>query len=80
MLTCFDAWMLQQQQAGRTFTADQTAWLALIRDHLAASLTIDLTELQDPPFSQHGGLFKARELFGPDLDIILSELTEALAA
>ena len=64
----FDAWMLQQQQAGRTFTDDQTAWLALIRDHLAASLTIDLAELQDPPFSQHGGLFKARELFGQDLD------------
>ena len=64
----------------RTFTDDQTAWLALIRDHLAASLTIDLAELQDPPFSQHGGLFKARELFGQDLDGILTELTEALAA
>ena len=76
----FDAWMLQQQQAGRTFTDDQTAWLALIRDHLAASLTIDLAELQDPPFSQHGGLFKARELFGQDLDTILTDLTEALAA
>ena len=76
----FDAWMLQQQQTGRTFTDDQTAWLALIRDHLAASLTIDLAELQDPPFSQHGGLFKARELFGQDLDTILADLTEALAA
>ncbi len=76
----FDEWMLQQQQLGRTFTADQTAWLALIRDHLAASLTIDLAELQDPPFSQHGGLFKARQLFGQDLDTILAALTEALAA
>ena len=52
----------------------------LIRDHLAASLSIDLAELQDPPFSQHGGLFKARELFGPDLDALLADLTEALAA
>lgn len=76
----FDTWMLQQHQAGRTFTDEQTAWLALVRDHLAASLTIDLAELQDPPFSQHGGLFKARELFGQDLDAIIADLTEALAA
>ncbi len=76
----FDAWMLQQHQTGRTFTDDQVAWLTLIRDHLAASLTIDLAELQDPPFSQHGGLFKARELFGQDLYTILTDLTEALAA
>ncbi|WP_020377912.1 DEAD/DEAH box helicase family protein [Candidatus Microthrix parvicella] len=76
----FDGWMAQQQQAGRTFTADQAEWLALIRDHLAASLSIELVELQDPPFSQHGGLFKARELFGHDLDDILADLTETLAA
>ena len=76
----FDAWMLQQLQDGRTFTEGQTEWLGLIRDHLAASLSIDLVELQDPPFSQHGGLFKARELFGNDLDSILVDLTKALAA
>jgi type I restriction enzyme R subunit len=76
----FDAWLLQQHQSGRTFTDDQTAWLALIRDHLSASLTIDLAELQDPPFSQHGGPFKARELFGQELDAILADLTKALAA
>ncbi|MEZ5380985.1 MAG: type I restriction-modification enzyme R subunit C-terminal domain-containing protein [Microthrixaceae bacterium] len=76
----FDGWMAQQQQAGRTFTDDQVEWLALIRDHLAASLSIELAELQDPPFSQHGGLFKAKELFGQDLDSILADLTEALAA
>jgi type I restriction enzyme R subunit len=76
----FEAWIHQQREAGRIFTADQLAWLTLIRDHIAASLSIDLAELQDPPFSRHGGLFKARELFGPDLDILLVDLTEALAA
>ncbi len=76
----FDAWMAQQRQAGRTFSDDQSDWLALIRDHLAASLSIDLAELQDPPFSQHGGLFKARELFGHDLDSIIADLTQTLAA
>ncbi len=76
----FEAWMIRQNQMGRTFTAEQRDWLELIRNHVAASLSIDLNELQDPPFSQHGGLFKARQLFGPDLDGLLDELTEALAA
>lgn len=76
----FDAWLLTQQNAGRTFTAEQLDWLALIRDHLAASLSIEATEFRDPPFSQRGGLGKARELFGPDLDTLLTELTVAIAA
>ena len=76
----FETWLLQQERVGRNFSTDQVAWLGLIRDHLAASLSIDLAELQDPPFSQHGGLFKARELFGSDLDTLLNDLSEALAA
>jgi type I restriction enzyme R subunit len=76
----FAAWLTQQTTAGRTFTPEQLTWLQLIRDHLAASLSIEPRELLDPPFAQHGGLGKARELFGPDLDPLLTELTEALAA
>jgi len=76
----FDAWLLQQNNAGRTFTDEQLDWLRLIRDHLAASLSIEPRELLDPPFSQRGGLGRARELFGQDLDTILTELTEAIAA
>ncbi|QYG95581.1 DEAD/DEAH box helicase family protein [Iamia sp. SCSIO 61187] len=76
----FDAWLVQQQNAGRTFTDEQLEWLTLIRDHLAASLSIEARELLDPPFSQRGGLGKARELFGQDLDGLLVELTEAIAA
>jgi type I restriction enzyme R subunit len=76
----FEAWLLQQQTAGRTFTDEQLDWLRLIRDHLAASLSIEPQELLDPPFSQRGGLGRARELFGQDLDDLLTELTEAIAA
>jgi type I restriction enzyme R subunit len=76
----FDAWLLQQRNTGRVFSAEQLEWLTLIRDHLAASLSIEPLEFQDPPFSQRGGLGKARQLFGDDLDTILSDLTEAIAA
>ena len=34
----FHAWLLQQENAGRTFTPEQLAWLERIRDHVAASL------------------------------------------
>ncbi len=76
----FDAWLLQQQNAGRTFTDEQLEWLGLIRDHLAASMSMEPREFLDPPFSQRGGLGRARELFGQDLDTLLTELTEAIAA
>lgn len=75
----FDAWLLQQHNAGRAFTSEQLAWLRLIRDHLAASLTIEPREFLDPPFTQRGGLHKARELFGESLPALLDELTEAVA-
>jgi type I restriction enzyme R subunit len=76
----FDGWLTQQQGVGRTFTVDQLDWLRLICDHLAASLSIEAREFMDPPFSQRGGLHRARELFGADLDALLAELTDVVAA
>lgn len=76
----FDAWLVQQQTAGRTFTGEQLDWLKLIRDHLAASMSIEPLELQGPPFSQRGGLGKAKALFGDALVPLLSELAEVAAA
>ena len=77
----FEAWLHQQQQAlGRHFTDEQTAYLHLIKEHIAASLTVAPADLQNPPFSTHGGLGRARQLFGNDLNPLLEELTLALAA
>ena len=76
----FKAWFHQQQTLGRHFTEDQTAYLRLIKEHIAASLAVAPADLQDPPFSTHGGLGRARQLFGNDLNPLLEELTLALAA
>lgn len=77
----FAAWLLQQRNAGQGFSDDQLAYLRLIRDHLAASLTVAPRDLTEAPFSQHGGLGRARQLFGTDrLAPLLEELTETLAA
>jgi type I restriction enzyme R subunit len=76
----FSQWIEAQEQAGRTFTDEQSAWLALIRDHVAASLAITPEDFEEVPFIQHGGLGKAVELFGDDLSPLLDELTEVLVA
>ena len=76
----FDAWLQQQANAGRTFTDEQRDWLVLICNHLGGSLSIEPRELLDPPFSQRGGLGRARQLFGEELDGLLAELTEVAAA
>lgn len=76
----FDAWMAQQRQAGATFSNEQVQWLEHIRDHIAASLAIAPEDFQLAPFSSHGGLGKAYELFGDRLNPMLDELNEALAA
>ena len=76
----FAGWMLQQEHAGRRFTPEQRQWLERIRDHIAASLAISSDDFQYTPFSQHGGLGKAYEVFGDQLSPLLDELNEALAA
>ncbi len=76
----FTGWMLQQRQAGRGFSPEQTQWLERIRDHIAASLAILPDDFQYTPFSQHGGLGKASEVFGDQLNSLIDELNEVLAA
>ena len=76
----FEAWLMQQSNAGRTFSQEQAAYLELIKDRVATNLGIEPAELAAPPFSTQGGLGKARQLFGDELDALLDELTVALAA
>ena len=76
----FHAWLLQQENAGRIFTAEQLAWLERIRDHVAAALAITPTTSATRPFVEAGGLGKAAQVFGDDLAPLLDEINEVLAA
>ena len=78
--TRFNEWLMDKAQAGVKFSADQLAWLNLIRDHIATSLSIDREDLELSPFTQLGGLGKAHQLFGEQLPRLLDELNEVLAA
>jgi type I restriction enzyme R subunit len=76
----FAGWVSAQEQQGRTFTPDQMAWLKRIRDVIATSLTVRRDDFSYAPFVEHGGLGGAHAVFGKDLDPILDELNEVLAA
>ena len=52
----------------------------MIRDHIAANLGIETDDFEYAPFSQEGGLGKVYQLFGDELNMIIEELNEALAA
>lgn len=67
-------------KAGKSFTPEQLAWLDLIRDPIATSLSIEPEDLELSPFNQRGGLGKAHPFFGEQLPKLLDELNEALAA
>jgi type I restriction enzyme R subunit len=74
----FAHWMAQQESNGRKFTAEQRQWLEAIRNHVAASLTMESEDFEYEPFVQHGGLGKAYQVFGKDLEPMLKELNEVL--
>ena len=78
--TRFNEWLMTKAQTGTVFTADQLAWLNLIRDHIATSLSIDPEDFEFAPFNQRGGLGKAHQLFGEQLPQLLDELNQVLAA
>jgi type I restriction enzyme R subunit len=76
----FNEWLMDKTKAGPKFSPDQLAWLNLIRDHIATSLSIEPDDFDYAPFSQRGGLGKAHQLFGEQLPKLLNELNEVLAA
>ena len=71
---------MDKAKVGTKFTADQLAWLGLIRDHIATSLSIEPDDFESVPFNQMGGLGKAHQLFGDSLSALLEELNTTLAA
>lgn len=76
----YRAWLASQENAGNSFDEEQQKWLRMIRDHIAANLSIDTEDFDYAPFSSEGGLGKVHQLFGEQLPVILDELNEGLAA
>ena len=77
----FNLWLGRQKQARVTYSAEQLSWLTRIKDHIAANAEISARDMMDmAEFTDHGGLVKARNLFGSELNGLLDDLTSALVA
>jgi len=76
----FSEWLAQQEKSGNRFTPEQMEWLTMIKEHIATSLSIGMDDFEYAPFYEKGGAVKVYQLFGQQLDEILEELNERLAA
>ena len=55
-------------------------WLRLIKDHVISSYHIEIDDLDYTPFDRKGGRGKMYQLFGNEMNEIINELNEVLAA
>ena len=67
-------------QRATAFTPEQTEWLRLMKDHIAASCCITRTDFDYAELAAQGGLQKVWGLFGDQLDGLMGEMNEALVA
>jgi len=77
----FKNWIFKQN-AGKhnRFTTEQMDWLRELKNHVVNSYHIEIEDLDFTPFDEKGGRGKMYQLFGAEMNNIINELNEALAA
>lgn len=79
--TNFKNWVFKQNAGQHNrFTQEQMDWLRLIKDHIVSSYHIEIDDLDYTPFDSKGGRGKMYQLFGNEMNEIINELNEVLAA
>lgn len=77
----FNKWIFKQHTGKHNrFSAEQLDWLRMIKDHVMSSYHIELDDLDYTPFDAKGGRGKMHQLFGNEMNEIINELNEVLAA
>lgn len=76
----FQLWTFEKQKGTLKFTEEQMDRLRMLRDHIAASMSVTPEHLDLSPFDSRGGLGKFYELFGNEYESILNEINYALLA
>ena len=73
---------MMKVKSDRAFTPEQEKWLDLIRRHLTKTLLMEKDDVDYMPiFTREGGSWgKLNKIFGGELDAIIHEINEAIAA
>ena len=73
----FELWKGRQIKRGIQFTEEQQQWLEEIKNYIVANAYMELKDIHEA--MQHkGGIIKARQVFGQELQPILDDLSLAL--
>jgi type I restriction enzyme R subunit len=75
----FDVYRIRTQITEGGSRVEAGEWVDF-RDHIGASLWIELEDFDETPFAQRGGAGRAYQVFGAELNPILTELNEVLVA
>ena len=76
----FQKWVFDKQAGPLKFSEEQMVWLRMIKEHIISSVHIEEDDLDYAPFDGKGGVGKMHQLFGDEMDVIIDEMNEALAA
>ena len=77
----FNKWIFKQHTGRHNrFTPEQLDWLRMLKDHVLSSYHIEIEDLDFTPFDAKGGRGKMYQLFGDEMNKIMDELNEVLAA
>lgn len=77
----FQNWIFRQNAGQHNrFTQEQMDWLRMIKDHVVSSYHIEVSDLDFTPFDAQGGRGRMYQLFGKEMNEIINELNEVLAA
>ena len=77
----FQDWILKRHSGGgEKFNDEQMDWLRMIREHIITSFHIERDDLDLAPFDSRGGMGQMYKLFGDQMDELIGELNEVLAA
>ncbi|MBS1516719.1 MAG: hypothetical protein JSS91_01385 [Bacteroidetes bacterium] len=73
-------WLTKNESEGKKFSGEQIEWLDMMKNYVSTFLKIDMMSFNDPPFINKGGAARAYNLFGTDLNKVLTELNELLVS
>ena len=77
----FQNWIMKRHSgSSEKFDEEQMDWLRMIREHIVTSFHLEREDLDMAPFDSKGGMGQMYRLFGEQMDVVINELNEALAA
>lgn len=76
----FQDWVFKKQAGALKFTEEQMDWLRMIKEHIVSSFHLEAEDLDYTPFDAKGGVGKMYQLFGEQMEGIIDEMNEVVAA